>query len=111
MIYLNNFVALSSLGATDEESADSLQLNHSRYLIQNSEYLLNNESSVLGKLTFIGDTTENESCRNILFIDQCLKTLEPVILNIIEQFGAARVGVVLGTSTSAISDVENKAGE
>lgn len=109
MIYLNNFVALSCLGATDEESADSLQLNHSRYLMQNSEYLLNNESSVLGKLTFIGDTTENESCRNILFIDQCLKTLEPVILNIIEQFGAARVGVVLGTSTSAISDVENKA--
>ena len=68
MIYLNNFVALSCLGATDEESADSLQLNRSRYLIQNSEYLLNNESSVLGKLTFIGDTTENESCRNLILL-------------------------------------------
>ena len=107
MIFLNDFSILSCLGATDLESIETLKNNKSKYLKETSGYLINNESAFLGKLPFVTDTQEQETCRNILLLDQCLQKLDPLIERIISKFGKNRVGTIIGTSTSAISDVEN----
>lgn len=109
MIYLNDFASLSCLGATNEEAISTLSINKSSYLKQYEGYLADQQSANLGKLIFVEDQPDLDTCRNIQFLDRCLLKLEPLIQVASQKFGLNRIACVIGTSTSAITDVENAA--
>lgn len=108
MIYLNNFSALSCLGQDEEESKCTLNNNQSKYLTKRNGYLIGNQSAFLGKLTFVKEIPSEQPnyCRNIQLVNLCLQKIDELILDCIKVYGKNKVGVVIGTSTSAISDVE-----
>jgi 3-oxoacyl-[acyl-carrier-protein] synthase I len=105
MIYLNGLNALSALGADDIETIKNLNLNNSPYIESIKGYLPNSMSASLGLLPFV--SRENLH-RNNSFAELCIAKLGKYIVTAKELYGEKRIGIVVGTSTSAISDVEYK---
>jgi 3-oxoacyl-[acyl-carrier-protein] synthase-1 len=61
---------------------------------------------VEGALPEIPERLRRYACRNNALTRAALEQIEPVIAEIVDEVGADRVGVVMGTSTSGVSDAE-----
>ena len=62
--------------------------------------------AVEGPLPAIPDGLRAYACRNNAMLLAALQQIEDVVRTAVEECGAARVGVVMGTSTSGVSDAE-----
>ncbi len=106
MIYLNAFHALSPLGKDREETIKNLSLCKASYFKKLSGYLPDNLSGELAKLPFTLPKLSMNDCRNNQFLASCIESIRETIDIAIKRYGNDRVGAVVGTSTSAITDVE-----
>lgn len=102
-MYLNGLNALSSLGCNESEIVKNLNSGTNAYFENRVGYLPKAQVAYLGKLPFIAENCEH---RNNCLADLCIAKLDPLIMQAKNLFGANRLGLVVGTSTSAISDVE-----
>lgn len=103
MTYLNGLNALSSLGDNDDDAIKNINAGINASFENRTGYLPNSISAYLGKLPFIAEDCEH---RNNSLAMLCIAKLDHLIKNAIDLFGSKRIGLVVGTSTSAISDVE-----
>ena len=109
MIYLNGLTAISALGRDREEAEKSLRDNRAPGFTRLQGYLPGDLAADFGEISFPLDSPEEPDCRNSLLLMHCLNQIRDLTDLAFRRYGASRIGVVLGTSTSAISDVE-KAG-
>lgn len=102
MIYLNGLFSINPLGVNLEEQLDSLQKNVGKYMVNTQGYLPKKQECFLGKLPFL-DGVDNRN------LELSLKTLEgskDVIKKAQAKFNPKRIGLVIGSSTYQITQVE-----
>ncbi len=104
MYYLNDLFAISALGITEDEFLLNLKSNNTNLLKETSGFLHNNMSAPLGIINAI--ETQGNQKRNICLLQYVLKHLKESLDNALNKYPKDRIGVVIGTSTSLISDVE-----
>ncbi|MGN1392482.1 MAG: beta-ketoacyl-ACP synthase [Succinivibrionaceae bacterium] len=104
MVYLNNFACISPLGNNDAMALGMLSSQESPYMDYLGGYLPHDQRAFLGFLPF--DLPQSD-CRNNQMIRYCLDNLEKELQEVFTKFDKKRIGVVVGTSTSAITDVES----
>ncbi|NVK22239.1 MAG: beta-ketoacyl-[acyl-carrier-protein] synthase family protein [Kangiellaceae bacterium] len=108
-VYLNHMGMINSLGSDNQNILDKLFNSDNSSM---SEYL----SEKLGHKFMVGAVTEalptipaglsEHNSRNNQLLLKALQPFETTVIEAIEQFGASRVGIVLGTSTSGIDQGE-----
>ena len=105
MIYLNGLNSISPLGGNLTEELAILKANKSPYLRKIAGFLPENEEATLGELSFI----DSSFSRNISLAKECLKPLSTIIKEVKKEVEPGRIGLLIGSSTSLISDVERRA--
>jgi 3-oxoacyl-[acyl-carrier-protein] synthase I len=107
--YLNDLGMVSPVGNSKAEilkrilSGDRSGLVHSNLLgAGNSLYV----GEVRAELPQIDKNHSVYDCRNNQLLLAALDQIKETVTNVIQQFGAARIGVVLGTSTSGLDSTE-----
>ena len=103
-IYLNQPFAISSLGLSRQEAADSLKCNSQKYFSRLEGFLPGSGAS---DLVYLPVESGDGECRNNVLIDYCISANSELILEIKRRYSAERIAVIAGTSTSSITEVEN----
>lgn len=108
-VFLSEISVANALGADWNEVAENLFSGDLRGLETQSE--INDGRSVpVGRLNFEPDALPSSlagwESRNNRLINHCLAQMMPAIEELIGKYGAQRIGVVLGTSTSGIEQSE-----
>jgi 3-oxoacyl-[acyl-carrier-protein] synthase-1 len=102
-IYLNQPFAISSLGISKQETADSLRTNSQKYFSRLSGYLPHEKEA---DLVFLPIHNGDSECRNNVLADYCIRENLKLTQDAISRYGSDRVAVIAGTSTSSITEVE-----
>ena len=110
MVYINNYNVISSLGVGKE--------NHKGVFLNEcglrKDTLLNDKNTFTGtvdsSLQPVPEEYKNFNSRNNQLLLTVLKPIQNEFQEAIKKYGRDRVGVIIGTSTSGISDVENAFG-
>lgn len=112
MIYLNNFVCISSIGTTVDEHIKSISTN-TNHFSATSKLLPQGMEAFFGIIhEELPEISEKYyDCRTNRLIEYCLNNIEEEIKKCVSIYGKNRIGVVVGTSTGAIYDVENNVRE
>ncbi len=103
-MYLNGLNAISGLGYSEQEAVASLQANASSYWQKLTGFLPHAQQAPLLELTKIPYDTH--IARNNLFAQYCIDAMQPLLNEAIAKYGAHRIGIVVGTSTQLIRDIE-----
>ena len=110
IIYIHAMAMNSALGNTVEQQLATLKGEREATMELESGWLNDGKSTVLGKV--LGELPEipskfiHKNTRNNRLALSSLLQIEPQIKAAIKQFGADRIAVVVGTSTSGIADGE-----
>ncbi|MGF1762192.1 beta-ketoacyl-[acyl-carrier-protein] synthase family protein [Aliivibrio kagoshimensis] len=111
-IFINGCGFNSALGHSPEQITACLTQQQPADMYCESDWLNNGKSTVVGKVTSqlpeISDTMLmlHKNTRNNRLALSALQQIESLIETAKSQYGASRIGVVVGTSTSGISDGE-----
>ncbi len=105
MIYVNRPFAVTALGMTPGEAESSLREGRSRYLSSLEGFLPDGRPAHLARLPELPGGTAFR-CTDLA--GYCAGQIREVIDAASERYGRDRVGVVAGTSTSAVNDVEDR---
>ncbi len=111
-IYINGCGFNSALGSTPERIIACLSQNEAADMFCESNWLNNGKETVVGKVTSLlpeiaeSDRLSNKNTRNNRLALSALQQIENQIEAAKLQYGASRIAVVVGTSTSGISDGE-----
>lgn len=103
MIYLNGLNAISVLGTAKDEVLSSLQDPNFKGLKPYAGYLPDGQMAYLGAINLPNVSGE---LRNITLLNRCLSELKPILSELKKLVKPERIGIVIGTSTSALTDVE-----
>ena len=109
-IFIHAMAMNSALGESESEQISCLLGEQSAAMFSESGWLNDGKETVVGKV--LGELPEidarfiNQNSRNNRIALSSLLRIEKEINQAIKQFGADRVAVVVGTSTSGISDGE-----
>lgn len=104
MICLNGFACISPLGENKDEAIATLQSQKSKYMDYIGGFLPQGQKAYLGSLPF--ELPSDCDCRNSSMLQKCTNELDSVLQLALNKYDKKRIGVVIGTSTSAITDVE-----
>ncbi len=109
-VYIHACAMNSALGATQQESVKRLASGFSPDMCLESGWLNDGGDTVVGKVTSqlpeIDASLQNKNTRNNRLALSALMQIESQIEQAIQQYGADRVAVVVGSSTSGIADGE-----
>lgn len=108
MIYLNGLEAVSALGADRNEAVSAIRDNCSRGFRTIPGYLPGGLSAHLGTVDCFLNAPGDADSRSTRLAAHCINLSRDLISLAIRRYGPDRVGLVLGTSTSAISEVEQE---
>ncbi len=110
VIYIHGCGFHSAMGKTDKEIHACLATGINPAMTHEAEILNNGRPTVVGRISDPLPEIEADNphfhTRNNQLAWSALSQLQPLITNAINKYGAARVAVVVGTSTSGISDGE-----
>lgn len=107
MIYINAYSAICALGSDNEQIADSLLNTKKEYLTKSDSYLKDHKSSYFGVINAnLKDISEFEdhNSRNNRVLATLADRVKPIVEELKSKFGADRIGVVMGTSTSGLEE-------
>lgn len=109
-IYIHAMAMNSALGDNTKQQIDTLSGKENAAMCLESGWLNDGKSTVVGKvlteLPSISSAFVHKNTRNNRLALSTLLSIESQVKEAIKQFGAHRVAVVVGTSTSGISDGE-----
>ena len=109
-IYIHAMAMNSALGETENKHISCLSGEQPAAMLRESGWLNDGKETVVGKvlseLPEIDARFTDQNSRNNRLALSSLLQIEKEIQRAIKQFGAGRVAVVVGTSTSGISDGE-----
>ena len=108
MIYINGFACKSALGLTEEESVKNLSEGTDICLRERVGFLPGGQKAYLAEIPLYPDPLNRHDCRANRLLNECLNDIRPLIDEMMECYSPDRIGAVIGTSTSAITDVENE---
>ncbi|MEE0987182.1 MAG: beta-ketoacyl synthase N-terminal-like domain-containing protein, partial [Succinivibrionaceae bacterium] len=103
MIYLSGLNAVSTLGTTQTEVLATLSHQGPSKLVTESGFLPDKAVATLGHVPLPNVKGE---LRNLTLIKRCLDNMSQVIETVKKEVSPERIGIVIGTSTSALTDVE-----
>ncbi len=113
MIYIAALGAINTLGNSEQQIADNLSKNYcaKHCLTKEEGWLLNGQDTWLGKVTndlpLIPDHLIQYSTRNNQLLYAAYLQIKQPIQRAIEKYGAKRIAVIMGTSTSGIHEGDN----
>ena len=108
-LYLNALGLVTPLGSGKESVARNLFAGSRNGLVRRDGYLPDRAvrlGAVAGALPAVPDRLQDLACRNNQLALACLLEIEGDIANAVRRYGAARIGVVMGTSTSGMWEGE-----
>ena len=101
-IYIHEFAITCALGE-DAQTVQRNLLSATPPVVSGQAILTDGRKAPVGLLPFeLADDNSGSRCNRIA--DHCLKSLGPAIAHQMEDFGAARVAVIVGTSTSGVGE-------
>lgn len=103
MIYLSGLNAVSTLGTTQTQVLATLSHQGPSKLVTESGFLPDNAVATLGHVPLPNVKGE---LRNLTLIKRCLDNMAQVLETVKKEVSPDRIGIVIGTSTSALTDVE-----
>lgn len=112
MIYLNQLGMVSALGTNVDETKKAL-LEQTRSGVRLTDAYTPGKPLPLGRvdpefaLPCLDDRPLAERSRNNQLALAALREIRPAIAATVDRFGAGRVGIVIGTSTSGIGEAES----
>jgi 3-oxoacyl-[acyl-carrier-protein] synthase-1 len=106
--YIHGVGLLNALGENTAEVASALQANQPGSMVLNEDYLLANQRCYIGQVTAALPEIEGRAynCRNNRLAIAALNQFMPQLKQAISAFGADRIAVVTGTSTSGVDRAE-----
>ncbi|MGN0901736.1 MAG: beta-ketoacyl-ACP synthase [Succinivibrio sp.] len=110
MIYINDFNSVSALGCSTDQIIRSLTDTDRLYLTKRDDLLVNNKSSYFGVVDIpVPDLKDYplHNSRNNRLMAYTLNGIKDTLNAMIEKYGHDRIGVVMGTSTSGLSETED----
>jgi len=112
MIYINAYASLSSLGNTKEQIIDTLSKPSNKYLSLRNDLLTNKKDAYYGcvnndKLPDI-NRFQQHNTRNNRFLAFLCNELHDKLGYFKDKYPSDRIGVVMGTSTSGLSETETE---
>ncbi|MGB9098687.1 beta-ketoacyl-[acyl-carrier-protein] synthase family protein [Erwinia sp.] len=115
MIYISAVGMLSALGNDMATTAENLARNEAPGMQPDSGWLPEGKSCWTGRITAalppIPDSFAAHRSRNNQLLLAALQQIQPQVDEAISTFGADRVAVVLGTSTSGLHEADSKVAE
>jgi 3-oxoacyl-[acyl-carrier-protein] synthase I len=108
-LYLNDLGILSAAGNNGGEMLHRLQAGHRKGLIRTDEYSPGQPfyaGAVQAELPGIDDKYSVYDCRNNRLLLAASEQIRSTINSMIRNYGADRIGVVIGTSTSGLRNTE-----
>jgi 3-oxoacyl-[acyl-carrier-protein] synthase-1 len=106
-LYLNDLGLLSAVGNSKPEVLKRLLAGDRSGLISNDEFGARcMVGAIAADLPEIADRYRIYNCRNNRLLLAALAQIEPTVNTMKARFGADRIGVVLGTSTSGVRNTE-----
>ncbi|HHR6130439.1 TPA: beta-ketoacyl-[acyl-carrier-protein] synthase family protein [Providencia alcalifaciens] len=110
MIYINAVGMLNALGHTLDEIQSNLSRQIAPGMKTRSEWLQSGEACVLGgvdaELPPIPEHLKQHDSRNNQLLLAALLQIEPAVTQMIATYGADRVAVIMGTSTSGLDEAD-----
>ena len=109
MIYINEFASISALGSNSDEITYNLSHPNQILLTKRNDLLLNQKESYFGQVKASLPSLEaypKHKTRNNALLAYLCQVLKEKVDYFIEKYGNQRVGIVLGTSTSGLSETE-----
>ncbi|MBE6423854.1 beta-ketoacyl-ACP synthase [Succinivibrio dextrinosolvens] len=112
MIYINCYASISALGNTKDTIINSLGSEKKEYLTARSDMINGGKTAYYGcvencKLPDISDYKEHNT-RNNRFLAYLCEELKEQIKYFTDKYAPDRIGVVMGTSTSGLSESEEE---
>ena len=112
MIYINCYASISALGNTKDTIINSLGSEKKEYLTARSDMINGGKTAYYGcvencKLPDISDYKEHNT-RNNRFLAYLCNELKEQIKYFTDKYAPDRIGVVMGTSTSGLSESEEE---
>ncbi|WP_406019246.1 beta-ketoacyl-ACP synthase [Succinivibrio sp.] len=112
MIYINCYASVSALGATKEKIISTLTSDHGNYLTARSDMINGGKTAYFGcvndcPLPDISDYREHNT-RNNRFLAYLCTRLKDKLAYFKDKYPKERIGVVMGTSTSGLSESEEE---
>ena len=112
MIYINCYASISALGNTKDTIINSLGSEKKEYLTARSDMINGGKTAYYGcvencKLPDISDYKEHNT-RNNRFLAYLCEELKEQIKYFTDKYATDRIGVVMGTSTSGLSESEEE---
>ena len=108
MIYISAIGMINALGQSTGEIAANLTQGIAPGMRQRENWLQHHQDAVLGgvdgKLPAIPDSFAAHRSRNNQLLLAALAQIQPVVDEALQRFGADRIAVVLGTSTSGLDE-------
>ncbi|OKP30911.1 beta-ketoacyl-[acyl-carrier-protein] synthase family protein [Serratia fonticola] len=108
MIYISAIGMINALGHSTEEIAANLTQGTAPGMRKREHWLQNQQDAVLGgvdgELPAIPDSFAAHRSRNNQLLLAVLAQIQPVVDDALLRFGADRIAVVLGTSTSGLDE-------
>jgi 3-oxoacyl-[acyl-carrier-protein] synthase-1 len=107
--YLNSLGIVSALGIGKAETVRRLLAGNTSGMIRDSELLIDGSTfvgSVAGKIYSVPSSFANQNSRNNQLLLTATEEIRGELDAAIDKYGPDRIGVVLGTSTSGISEGE-----
>lgn len=110
MIYINAVAALNALGSDLNSITASLSDHGNTGLRPDQDWLLQNTScwtgKVTGELPAVPDTLTDHDSRNNRLLMAAAEQIRAAVDEAVATFGADRVAVILGTSTSGLDEAD-----
>ena len=109
MIYINDFASISALGSNSNEITYNLSHPNQNLLTKRSDLLLNQKESYFGQVRATLPSLSaypTHNTRNNAFLAYLCQSLKEQLDYFIKKYGSKRIGIVLGTSTSGLSETE-----
>ena len=109
MIYINEFASISALGSNSDEITYNQSHPNKILLTKRNDLLLNQKESYFGQVKVTLPSLEaypKHNTRNNALLAYLCQGLKEKLDYFIEKYGNQRVGIVLGTSTSGLSETE-----
>lgn len=112
MIYINCYASISALGNTKDTIINSLGSEKKEYLTARSDMINGGKTAYYGcvencKLPDISDYKEHNT-RNNRFLAYLCNEIKEQIKYFTDKYAPDRIGVVMGTSTSGLSESEEE---
>ncbi|MGN0914915.1 MAG: hypothetical protein ACI4NE_00985 [Succinivibrio sp.] len=110
MIYINDFNSVSALGCSSDQIIRSLTDTDRLYLTKRDDLLVNNKSSYFGVVDILEPDLHDyplHNSRNNRLMAFTLDGIKDTLNTMIKKYGHDRIGVVMGTSTSGLSETED----